>query len=98
RLFDLTLEPGFSAVLRGELAVRDAVRPTYVRGLEAIPAGRGDLEAIRALGHERVRKIFQDLEESYDCILVDSAPVLAVVDAPLMAQFVDGVLFSVMRG
>jgi len=98
RLFDLSLEPGFSAVLRGELPVADAIRPTYVRGLEAIPAGRGDLEAIRALGNERVRAIFQELKEAYEFILVDSAPVLAVVDAPVIAQYVDGVLFSVMCG
>jgi len=98
KLFDVCLEPGFSAVLREELSATDAIRPTYVRGLEILPAGCGDIGAIRSLGNERVRGIFEQLAQAYDFILVDSAPVLAVVDAPLIAQYVDGVLFSVMCG
>jgi Mrp family chromosome partitioning ATPase len=40
----------------------------------------------------------EHLKGQYDFILVDSTPLLAVVDAPLIAQYVDGVLFSVMYG
>jgi succinoglycan biosynthesis transport protein ExoP len=98
RLFDVLLEPGLAAVLRGELAVADAIRPTVVHGLELIPAGRGDVNAIQALGQERVRSLFEQLKEAYDYVLVDSAPVMPVIDASIIAQYVDGVLFSVMCG
>src|SRR5207248_6165219 len=92
------LEPGLAAALRDETPIADVIRPTYVRGLEVIPAGRGDLAAIQALGGERVRSMFDELRQTYDYILVDSAPILAVVDAPFIAQHVDGILFSVMCG
>jgi capsular exopolysaccharide synthesis family protein len=98
RLFDLELAPGLSAVLRGELAVAEAIRPTLRHGLEIIPAGRGDPFVIQALGSERLGTMLRDLQAAYDFILVDSAPVLAVIDAPLVAQHVDGVLFSVLCG
>jgi capsular exopolysaccharide synthesis family protein len=98
RLFDLCLEPGFSAALRGEQPPWEVIRPSYVEGLEVIPAGRGDASAIRALSHDRLGVMFEQLKEVYEYILVDSAPVLAVVDAPLIARSVDGILFSVMCG
>jgi polysaccharide biosynthesis transport protein len=98
RLFDLELTPGLSAVLRGELAVSEVIRPTLRQGLEIIPAGRGDLSVIQALGSRRLGDMLRDLQAAYDFILVDSAPVLAVIDAQLVAQHVDGVLFSVLCG
>jgi len=98
RLFDLALAPGLSAVLRNELPVYEVIRPTLVDGLEIIPAGRGDHAAIRSLGSERLGTILRDLQTTYDFILVDSAPVMAVIDASLLAQHVDGVLFSVLCG
>jgi capsular exopolysaccharide synthesis family protein len=98
RLFELPLEPGLGAFLREELPVADVIRPTFVAGLEVIPAGRGDVSAIEALAHDSLRLALEHLKEQYDFILVDSTPLLAVVDAPLVAQHVDGVLFSVMCG
>jgi succinoglycan biosynthesis transport protein ExoP len=98
RLFELPLEPGLGAVLREELPAADAIRPTFVDGLDVIPAGRGDESAIEALGCDKLRRTLDDLKGQYDFVLVDSTPLLAVVDAPLIAQHVDGVLFSVMCG
>jgi succinoglycan biosynthesis transport protein ExoP len=98
RLFELPLEPGLGAFLREELPAADVIRPTFVSGLEVIPAGRGDVSAIDALGHDKLRMTLEHLKGQYDFILVDSTPLLAVVDAPLIAQYVDGVLFSVMYG
>jgi capsular exopolysaccharide synthesis family protein len=98
RLFDLSLEPGLSAVLRGESTPSEVIRPTLFRGLEVIPAGSGDLQAIQALGSPCVGTILRCLQEGYEFVIVDSAPVLAVVDAPLVAQHVDAVLFSILCG
>jgi len=98
RLFELPLEPGLGAVLREELPAADAIRPTFVNGLDVIPAGRGDVSAIEALSRDNLRRTLEQLQGQYDFVLVDSTPLLAVVDAPLIAQHVDGVLFSVMCG
>jgi capsular exopolysaccharide synthesis family protein len=98
RLFDLELEPGLSAVFRDESTVLKAIRPTLMMGLEVIPAGRGDQPAIQALGGDRFRMMLGKVQGVYDFIIVDSAPVLAVIDATVIAQHVDGVLFSVLCG
>jgi polysaccharide biosynthesis transport protein len=97
KLFGLTQEPGFSEVLRSELAATDAIRPTSISRLWLMPAGHWDSHAVQALAQESVRDTFNALKTQYDFIVVDSAPVLPVADSLLLGQHVDAVIFSILR-
>jgi len=97
QLFDLPSGPGLCEVLRDELGIADAIRPTLANGLWILPAGTSDSEAIQALAYKDLRAMFDQLKEVYDFIVVDSSPVLPVADALLIGQHVDAVLFSIMR-
>src|SRR5207247_1833903 len=97
RLFDLPLEPGLSEVLRGEVNVTDAVKPTSLSRLWLMSAGHWDAHAVQALAQDGVGTMFEQLKEQYDFIVVDSCPVLPVADSLLLAQHVDGVIFSILR-
>jgi capsular exopolysaccharide synthesis family protein len=97
RLFDLEPEPGFCEVLRGEIDIADAVRPTSLTGLALIPGGKWDNQVGQALAQEgRVRAILERLRGQYDFIVVDSSPVLAAADSLWIAQYVDTALFSIL--
>jgi capsular exopolysaccharide synthesis family protein len=98
KLFDLTLAPGVSEVLRQEVDVSDAVQPTAVPNLWSIPAGQCSNGVITALaqGHP-LETLFNRLRGQFDFIMVDSCPVLPVADALLVGQHVDGVVFSIMQ-
>ena len=97
KLFELHQEPGFSEVLRGDVPVGDAIKPTALSRLWLLPAGNWDAHAVQALAQDGVRGVFEQLKEQYDFIIVDSCPVLPVADALVLAQHVDGVIFSVLR-
>jgi capsular exopolysaccharide synthesis family protein len=97
QLFDLPSGPGLSEVLRDELGIADAIRPTLANGLWLLPAGTSDNEAIQALAYKDLRAMFDRLKEAYDFIVVDSSPILPVADALVIGQQVDAVLFSIMR-
>lgn len=97
KLFDLPLEPGFSEVLRGEATAGDCIKPTPLSRLWMMPAGNWDAHAVQALAQEGVGQLIAQLKEQYDFIVVDSCPVLPVADSLLLAQHVDGVIFSVLR-
>ncbi len=97
KLFNVTQEPGFSEVLRGEADPAQAIRATPISRLWVLPAGNWDAHAVQALAQDQVRTMFQNLKQQYDFIIVDSCPVLPVADSLLLAQHTDGVLFSVMR-
>jgi capsular exopolysaccharide synthesis family protein len=97
RLFELPLAPGFSEVLRGEIDVEDAIQPTPAAGLSLMAAGQVDTEALQQLAQDGVKRLFAHLRADYDFIIVDSSPVLPVADSLLVAQHVDGVIFSILR-
>ncbi|HMC04761.1 MAG TPA: polysaccharide biosynthesis tyrosine autokinase [Actinomycetota bacterium] len=98
KLFDLGLTAGVSEVLRQEADVSDAVQPTHIPNLWAIPAGQCSNGVITALaqGHP-LETLFNRLRGQFDFIIVDSCPVLPVADALLVGQHVDGVVFSIMQ-
>ena len=98
KLFDLGLTAGVSEVLRQEADVSEAVQPTHIPNLWAIPAGQCSNGVITALaqGHP-LETLFNRLRGQFDFIIVDSCPVLPVADALLVGQHVDGVVFSIMQ-
>lgn len=98
KLFELPLIPGVSEVLRQEVDVADAVQATAVPNLWVIPAGQCSNATIAALaqGHP-LETLFNRLRGQFDFVIVDSCPVLPVADALLIAQHVDGVVFSIMQ-
>jgi capsular exopolysaccharide synthesis family protein len=97
KLFNLELQPGLSEVLRGEADLLGATQQTPVPGLSVIPAGHLDAQSAQAMAQGELRNLFQQLKQQYDFVIVDSAPVLPVVDSQLIGQHVDGVLFSILR-
>jgi capsular exopolysaccharide synthesis family protein len=95
-LFDVPAAPGLCEVLRGDVTVHDAIHPTALPGLSVLPAGAWDLIARQALVGNRWRTVKDDLEASYDFVVIDSGPVLLVSDSLLLARDADGVLLSVL--
>jgi len=96
-VFGLPEEAGLSEVLRGEADIHEVMQPGPMDGLWVISAGTYDSRSMQALAQGTLRGIFDQIKEEFDLIIVDSAPVLPVVDSQLIAQAVDGVILSVLR-
>src|SRR5262249_12567800 len=97
QLFDLPRGPGFSELIRGEATLDEVIRPTSAAGLWMITAGACNARTIRALAHEEIHTIFEQLKRQFDFVVVDSSPVLPVADALQIGQHVDAVLCSILR-
>jgi len=97
RFFDVPAEVGFAQVVCGTIEIAAATHQTSINGLEIIPAGEWDEQTLRALSQRQAGPILDQLRDQYDCILIDSSPVLPVADALLIGQHVDGALISVRR-
>jgi polysaccharide biosynthesis transport protein len=97
KLFNVALEPGVSSVLRGEIAIDDALHATQATGLWLMPAGACDAAALCMLAQDGMQPVFDHLRTEFDFIVVDSSPVLPVADSLMVAQQVDGVLFAILR-
>jgi capsular exopolysaccharide synthesis family protein len=98
RVFELDSEPGFCELLRGEAPVEELIRQTAIDQLSMLPAGRWDGDASRALGREGfLGGLLQPLRQEFDFVIIDSSPVLPVVDPLLIGQQADGTILSVLR-
>jgi capsular exopolysaccharide synthesis family protein len=97
RLFDVPPTPGLCELLRGEADLAQIIAPTSMPNLYVIPAGLGDDRAVQAMSQQGARGIFDRLRDQFDYVVIDSSPVLSVVDPLLICGKVDGVLLSVLR-
>lgn len=95
-LFSQPPGPGISEVLRGELPLEEAITATEIPGLELLAAGECDDITMCSLSQGGIAPLFDRLKATYDCVIVDTAPVLPVTDTLLVAPFTDGVLLSVL--
>jgi Mrp family chromosome partitioning ATPase len=96
-MFDQTLDPGLSEVLRGQVKPADVIRPTAAANLWMIPAGHADRSVIYGLARDDFHQILRGLKAEYDIIIIDSSPVLPVAQTLLIAKQADAVILSVMH-
>jgi capsular exopolysaccharide synthesis family protein len=99
RLFELPGTPGLCEVLRGEAQLADVIRATPARNLWLIPAGQFDEQALQmfTLSQDGFCPLLDRLKTQFDFIVIDSSPVLPVVDTLVIGQNVDVVVFSLLR-
>jgi polysaccharide biosynthesis transport protein len=98
KLFDIPVAPGCSEILLQEIDISDALQATTVPNLWIIPAGQCNHRVISALAQGNpLEGLFNRLRGQFDIIIVDSCPILPVADTLLVAQYVDGVVFSILQ-
>ena len=96
KLFGCSAEPGFTSILLGEATVAEALRKVPNAGeLFVIPAGPVPPNPSELLSHHRTRELLKMLAQKADIVLIDSAPLLPVTDATVLAGQVSGVLLVV---
>ncbi len=94
-LLDLDQKPGLSDLLAGSAQTSDAIRPSKIEGLWALPSGAVAPNPAELLSSVRLKRLLDSLTEQYDWVIVDSPPVLAVTDAALLAHACSAVIFVV---
>ena len=97
RLMDVSLGAGLCELLRGDANVDEVIIPSAGVGVDFLPAGRADSDALRGLADGRIGVLLAGLRDSYDHIVIDSAPILYVPDGTMIAQYVDAVVLAVLR-
>lgn len=91
-------EPGLSGVLAGRTPLAGAIVETDVAKLSFLAAGPQPPNPTELLDRNRFRLLLDSLGAAFDWVIVDSAPVMAVADAEVMARDVSGVVFVARAG
>lgn len=86
---------GLSNILVGETSMQDAVESSDVENLDLISCGPIPPNPSELLGSKRMQFFIEEAKQHYDVVIFDMPPVLAVTDAQVMSNFVDGVILVV---
>ncbi|SMO36487.1 GumC family protein [Solitalea koreensis] len=90
---------GITDYLRGEATLDNIIKMvSNNENLYLISSGETTENPIELLMGERVSALFQELNEKFDYVIIDSPPIGLVADALLIEKFVDATIYVVRYG
>lgn len=86
---------GLTTVLLGEAEVHDVIQSWGSHGMDVLPAGPVPPNPSELLGSAPMEALLRSLVGEYDFVLVDSPPVVPVIDAVVIERLTGGLLMVV---
>ncbi len=86
---------GLSEYLSGQAEYSDVLYSTDNENLNMIFAGAVPPNPVELLGSNKFRALVKEAREQYDYVIIDAAPLGAVIDASAISAFVDGAILVV---
>jgi capsular exopolysaccharide synthesis family protein len=90
--------PGLSEVLRGERQLSEVVYKLEGSGLWFLPAGMTPENPLEVMQSGRLQQLLEQLDASFDWMIIDTPPVRPLADTPLWMKLADGVLLVAREG
>ena len=88
-------KPGISDFLKNSAKFEDIIRPTRTINLSFITAGRIQSNTAEMLESKIMLHFLKYIRDFFDVIVIDSAPIVAVIDTEILAKYVDGTILVV---
>lgn len=88
-------EHGFIDVLMKHRTLEDAIVSHEIPGLHLLPLGPIPPNPVQILSSNLITDFLEDMRQNYDVIVLDTAPVMGLADAPMLSRTVDFVLLIV---
>jgi polysaccharide biosynthesis transport protein len=76
----------------------EVIQPIPELGLDYLPMNRCSFDPLILFGGEEMPRLLRQLRGNYDCVIIDSPPVLGSAETRLLAAMADEVLFVVKWG
>ena len=98
KVHGLRREHGLSHLLKDPLPLHQVVQRSKIENLEVITVGPEVRNPDEMLSSPRLKELLDEVRQAYDVILLDSSPLLAVVDSAIVGAVVDGVVLVTRPG
>ncbi len=92
-LCDYDSPTDISSYLMGAASVEDCIQKDPASNLHVLGSKDVPQDARNPLTEDRVQKMFEELRDRYDIVIVDTAPILGVAEGRVLATAADRVLF-----
>ncbi len=97
-MLGLPVTAGLSDLLAGDAEFSEVVQPGGHPRLTVVPTGSRRSDSSDLLSGDRMRDLTRWLEERYDYVILDTAPLLSSTDAVVIAALSTGTVFTVASG
>ncbi|RKX23390.1 MAG: hypothetical protein DRP51_00460 [Candidatus Zixiibacteriota bacterium] len=98
KLFGVNRRGGISEIMLGGLAPKKAVKPTNLDKLDLLTAGKSTGNISELIKGPNVHRIIEEMKFYYDTIIVDSPPLIPVMDTLIFVEEFDAVLLVIKAG
>ncbi len=98
KLFGVNRVGGISEIILNDLAPKKAVKPTNLDKLDLLTAGKFADNISELVKVSNVHRIIEEMKFYYDTIIVDSPPLIPVMDTLIFVEEFDAVLLVVKAG
>jgi capsular exopolysaccharide synthesis family protein len=95
KVFQVRNLSGLSGYLTGRAPLEDAIQKTAIDNLWILPSGPHPPNPAELLNSKKMRELLGILKEQFSMILVDTPPVLAVIDPVIISSICDGTVLIV---
>jgi len=98
KCFGLRNSQGLTTVLAGKESLEEVIKQTSLPNFSVLCSGPLPPNPSELLASEPMDQLISQLKEQYHCVLFDSPPAIAVTDASILAQKMDGTLLVIRGG
>jgi len=98
-IFNIKRDVGVSNYLVGHAGIEEIIKPTAVHEhLFFISAGPTPPNPSELILNNKMHELINYLEQHFDYILIDTAPVVPVTDAQILSKYCDATLYIIRHG
>ena len=93
--FNIKSKRGLSSVLNGQVSIEEAAVFEPSLNADVLIGEKSTINAADLFSSDEFKGFLNDMRASYDYIIIDTPPVLAVPDARVIGRVVDAVIYTV---
>jgi len=90
--------PGICEWLRGDQKLTNCVYSLGETGIWIIPAGKSPQNPLEVLQSSKLNALMAQLSDWFDCVVIDSPPVLPLADTSVWMRLADGIILVARQG
>jgi len=94
-IFEVKNMGGLTGYLTGKIPFEDVVQETSIENIRLITSGPIPPNPSELLNSNKMKMMIEKLEKKYDFVLIDTPPILAVVDSLIINSLADGMILIV---
>jgi tyrosine-protein kinase Etk/Wzc len=98
KVFDIKTLPGLSNHFIGECDLESIIKPTVVPNLSIVTCGLIPPNPSEMLGSQSMETFCKNVGGQFDTIIFDTPPAMAVTDAIVLSNIVNGVVYVIKAG